>query len=136
MFKSPVIAIINGTFYFITLSNSILMIKNIFDLPSELPSKDNEELFETIVSGKNILIERIISNGQKSPKTGWYEQEKDEIVFLLKGKAKIEFENKKTFNLQEGDYLQIKSGIKHKVIETSENPPCIWLAIHSQQFLG
>ena len=50
---------------------------NIFDLPSSLPDK---ELFESLVTNDNILIERIISTGQTTPPGEWYDQDKDEWV--------------------------------------------------------
>ena len=47
---------------------------NIFKLPSSLP---HEELFETLVSADNILIERIISTGQTTAPGEWYDQDRD-----------------------------------------------------------
>ena len=49
---------------------------NIFDLPSSLPH--NQELFESLLSAPNILIERIISTGQATPPGKWYDQNRDE----------------------------------------------------------
>ena len=94
------------------------------NIPQNIP----EELFENIVSTKNIKIERIISKGHTSPSYGWYDQEENEWVILLEGEASIEFEDK-TIHLKKGDYINIPSHQKHKVIKTSKNPPAIWLAI-------
>ena len=52
----------------------------------------------------------------------------NEWVILLEGEASIEFEDK-TIHLKKGDYINIPSHQKHKVIKTSKNPPAIWLAI-------
>lgn len=88
-----------------------------------------EEVSNTLFSGKNIKIEQIISSGQISPAEGWYDQELNEWVILLDGKAKLEFENKLIKTLKKGDYLMIPAHYRHKVIYTSSKPPCIWLAV-------
>lgn len=101
-------------------------INNIFNLPIENP---NEELFEKLAEGKEILIERIISNGQRTPDGEWYDQEKDEWVILLQGEAVILYEDNTEIELKLGDYLLIPKHKKHRVEKTSS--PCIWLAVHS-----
>ncbi len=106
---------------------------NIFSLPNILPSPEVSEIFEAIVQTENLTIERIISNGQTSPKDFWYEQEKAEWVVLLQGKATLEYESGRLLELQKGDYVLIPPLEKHRVIYTSQEPPCIWLAIHFQQ---
>jgi cupin 2 domain-containing protein len=102
---------------------------NIFDLPSQLP---NEELFETLISSQDLLVERIISTGQTTPLGNWYEQEKDEWVILLQGEAKLSYEDGSMTQLKAGDYLLIPAYQKHRVEYTSADPPCIWLAIHAK----
>ena len=48
---------------------------NIFSgIPSEVPN----EIFEDIVKTDALRIERIISKGQTSPESGWYEQPENE----------------------------------------------------------
>ena len=101
--------------------------KNIFDIPQQ-PS-DNE-LFEVLKQGKMIKIEKIVSYGHVSKENEWYDQPKDEWVLLLQGKAKILFENDFIKPLIAGEFLFIPKHQKHRVIETSTSPPCIWLAVH------
>ena len=101
---------------------------NIFDLPSSLP---NQELFEPLVSADNILIERIISTGQTTPPGEWYDQDKDEWVILLQGEATLAYADGSQIKLAPGDYLFIPAHQKHRVEYTSIEPPCIWLAVHS-----
>lgn len=101
---------------------------NIFSLPSSLP---NEELFESLISAKNVEIERIISTGQITPPGEWYDQELDEWVILLQGEASLSYADKATIKLTAGDYLFIPAHQKHRVEYTSSKPPCIWLAIHA-----
>jgi len=101
------------------------MVKNIFD--NIIIDKDNEEFLE-LLKNKNIKIERIVSNGQSSPKDFWYEQNENEFVLILKGEAILQFDEKEVF-LKEGDYLNIPSKVKHRVKYTSKKDPTIWLAI-------
>ena len=54
----------------------------------------NEEKFFEIFKNETIKVEKIVSNGQKSPENFWYEQEKSEFVLLLEGYAILEFENR------------------------------------------
>ena len=100
---------------------------NIFDLPSSLP---NKELFESLVSADNILIERIISTGQTTPPGEWYDQDQDEWVILLQGLASLSYADGSEIKLTTGDYLFIPAHQKHRVEYTSSEPICIWLAIH------
>ncbi|MCP4411974.1 MAG: cupin domain-containing protein, partial [Gammaproteobacteria bacterium] len=87
-------------------------------------------VFELLAQNNGVRIERIISKGQKSPDTGWYDQDESEWVMVLRGAAAISFESGTVLNLTEGDYVQIEPHEKHKVTNTSTNPETIWLAIH------
>lgn len=100
---------------------------NIFNLPTELLS---QEYFEPLVSGDNVLIERIISTGQTTPAGEWYDQEKDEWVILLQGEASISYSDNSIILLKAGDYIFIPAHQKHRVEYTSLEPPCIWIAVH------
>ncbi len=102
---------------------------NIFD--TLLIDKKNEK-FSKILQTKSIKIEKIVSNGQKSSDNFWYNQEKNEFVLLLEGRAILEIkENEiiKEIELKKGDYIDIKANIKHRVKYTDEKNPTIWLAI-------
>jgi cupin 2 domain-containing protein len=87
------------------------------------------EQFESIESGQNIRIERIISTGQTTPVGQWYDQDADEWVVLLQGDAEISFEKGSLVRLRAGDYLMISAHQKHRVEYTSIEPPCIWLGM-------
>ena len=102
---------------------------NIFNLPSSLP---NKEIFESIISTDNLLIERIISTGQSTPPGEWYDQDQDEWVILLQGEATLAYTDGSEIRLTAGDYLFIPNHQKHRVEYTSSEPPCIWLAIHGE----
>jgi len=100
---------------------------NLFTLPS-LPLA--EEFFETILSGRNIRVERIISTGQTSPPGFWYDQNNDEWVALLQGEARLAWPDGRTQTLRAGDWLFIPAHERHRVEWTSQESACIWLAIH------
>ncbi len=101
--------------------------ENIFHLPTELPS---EELLESLVEKDHVLIERIISTGQTTPPSEWYDQDRDEWVILLQGEAILSYTDHTKVQLKAGDYLFISAHQKHRVEYTSSHPPCIWLAVH------
>jgi len=105
--------------------------KNIFAL-TEAHLQSENEIFENILTGRNLKIERIISAGQTTPAGEWYDQETDEWVVLLQGEAELEFENGEKTPLQSGDYIFLPAHYKHRVSKTSQKPPCIWLAIHGK----
>lgn len=101
------------------------MASNLFE---DWPSSLSQEVFTDLLKTDNVRIERIISKGQTSPEKGWYQQEQGEWVIVLQGKAELTFEDQiKT--LEQGDYLNIPAGVKHKVSYTSSEPECVWLAV-------
>lgn len=93
--------------------------------------KTDGESFEQIVSGENITIERIVTNDSFETPGIWYDQDKDEFVVLLQGKAELEFENHEILALNQGDSLMIPAHQVHRVRQVSTSPNCIWLAIHA-----
>lgn len=101
-------------------------IKNIFDLPTELPQ---EELFEALVNNDKVLIEKVISTGQVTPVGKWYDQARDEWLIVLQGEGELGYEDGSHIKLTTGDYLFIPANQKHRVEYTSTEPPCIWLTI-------
>lgn len=100
---------------------------NLYKLPA-IP--DGEEIVEPLITDRGIAIERIVSTGRHSPEGFWYEQKRDEWVSLLQGKAKLVWENGKTMQMKPGDWIIIPAGERHRVDWASNNPPCIWLAVH------
>ena len=100
---------------------------NIFQ---RLPKDLKEELFEDIISTENLKVERIVSYGHSSPKTGWYESELNEWVLVLEGEALLIFEESEEVRLKVGDYLNIPAFKKHKVAWTQPEAKTVWLAIY------
>jgi cupin 2 domain-containing protein len=89
--------------------------------------KKDEQFFEIFKNDK-MKIEKIVSNGQKSPKDFWYEQDKSEYILLLSGFAILEFEDFE-IELKKGDCLNIDAFLKHRVKFTSLDEPTIWFAV-------
>ncbi|GMU96392.1 cupin domain-containing protein [Ignavibacterium album] len=100
--------------------------KNIF---SNIPDIFPNEIIETIFDSKNVRIERIISKGHSSPENFWYNQEENEWVIVLEGKAIIKYEDEYKDTLRKGDYLFIPAHKKHRVDWTSPDELTIWLAV-------
>ena len=95
------------------------------DLPAQLPN----ELFTTLLDAANVRIERIASHGHASPEGFWYDQSQNEWVILLKGSARLMFEDG-AIEMKPGDFLNIPAHKKHRVEWTTPDRPTIWLAVH------
>jgi cupin 2 domain-containing protein len=102
---------------------------NLFTIPGEL---GEEEFVESLLPDRGILVERIISTGQASPPGFWYDQDRDELVMLLQGEAELAWPDGSTRQMKKGDWLLIPAHELHRVERTSNDPPCIWLAIHGK----
>jgi cupin 2 domain-containing protein len=102
-------------------------VDNIFDA---IPSALAEETFESIIDTESVKIERIVSRGHTSPSEGWHNQDRDEWVVVLRGSATIECEHGQPLHLQDGGYINIPAGTKHRVTWTDPNIETLWLAVH------
>ena len=102
-------------------------IGNLFEY---IPEKIREEIFSELVRSDNVRIERIVSHGHSSPASGWHDQAENEWVAVLKGEAKIVFENGEEVHLTTGCHLTIPAHTKHKVTWTTPDSETIWLAVH------
>ena len=87
------------------------------------------EVFEDICRLPGCRIERIVSAGQTTPIDHPYQQEHDEWVLVLSGRAIVEASGCAT-ELCPGDHLLIPAGMRHRVIFTASDQPTIWLAVH------
>ena len=106
----------------------ILQGGNLFaGIPSALAAEQFHELLRTTAC----RLERIVSIGHATPAGEWYDQAWDEWVVLLQGRATLRFAGEETARrLQPGDYLRIPARCRHRVEQTSETPPAVWLALH------
>ncbi len=97
------------------------------ELPAELP----EELTEILATSAEVRIERIVSRGQRSPEGFWYDQETDEFVLVMQGRAVVVFEGEaEPVRLGPGDYLIIPRHARHRVEWTDPDETTVWLAVH------
>ena len=99
---------------------------NLFaDLPKQLP----DEFVQTLVAAANLRIERIVSHGHVSPDGFWYDQDQHEWVVLLKGAARLRFDDG-IMEMKPGDFINIPAHQRHRVEWTTPEEPTIWLAVH------
>ncbi len=103
---------------------------NIVNLLADLPHKPREEVFETLVDDAAVRIERIVSHGHTSPAEGWYDQPGHEWVMVLRGAARLAFENDDDVSLGPGDAIDIPAHTRHRVTWTDPNTETVWLAVH------
>ncbi|WP_078083841.1 cupin domain-containing protein [Microbulbifer mangrovi] len=108
---------------------------NIF---TALPDALDGEVFEDIVSADTVRIERIVSRGQVTPESEWYDQQESEWVILLQGAARILLETPgdaanegamREVRLAPGDYLNIPAHCRHRVSWTDPQQQTVWLAV-------
>jgi len=96
------------------------------DLPDDLP----EELVETLAATGSVRIERIVSTGHASPEGFWYDQPRREFVLVLKGRARLDFDDGESLELEPGGWSDIAAHRRHRVVWTSPAEPTVWLAVH------
>jgi cupin 2 domain-containing protein len=97
------------------------------DLPVDLP----EEQFDPLLDRDGLTLARIVSTGQSTPNGDWYDQERDEWVLVMKGRAGLRFEDEDSVReMGPGDHVMIPAHARHRVEWTSETEPTVWLVLH------
>ncbi len=100
------------------------------NLFSNLPIEISAELIDPLVENPGIRIERIVSQGQVTAPGEWYDQEENEWVIVLRGRARLRLENdEQTREMGPGDFLNIPAHQRHRVEWTDTDEPTIWLAV-------
>src|SRR5688572_9814801 len=94
-------------------------------VPSALP----DEITDCLLQAKALRIERIVSRGQQSPPGFWYDQPENEWVLVMKGEARLRFEDGHVLHLTEGAYVNIPAHRRHRVEWTAPDADTIWLAV-------
>lgn len=104
-------------------------VPNVFDgLP---PGRLDAERCETLLETGAMRLERIVSTGHVTPEGHWYDQENDEWVIVLQGRARLRFEDDPaTMALGPGDHVIIAARRRHRVEWTDPEQPTVWLALH------
>ena len=101
------------------------MTDNLFEnVPDSIPS----ELIQLLAANGHVRIERIVSRGHASPDGFWYDQGEEEWVIVLKGAARLQFEDT-VVDMRPGDFVNIPAHKKHRVDWTTPDEPTIWLAV-------
>ncbi|MDU2503705.1 MAG: cupin domain-containing protein [Peptoniphilus harei] len=95
----------------------------LYNIFKNIRFSSEEEIEEKIYEDEGIKVIRTMSLNQV---TGFYDQDELEIVFLLSGKAQIEYEDGRRLDLGEGDSLVIRPHEIHKVPWQEE---AVWLCI-------
>jgi len=103
---------------------------NIF---SNSPENPEMEIVERLAGNGQVRIERIISRGHASPASGWYDQAQSEWVIVLRGEARLSFDDRSSVHLREGDYLNLPAHRKHRVDWTTPDRETLWLAVHYRE---
>lgn len=99
-----------------------MRVENLFT--NSTPPGDGER-FDTILSHRNVVIERIVSSSRITPHE--YVQTQDEWVLLVQGEAWMTVAGE-SVSLKAGDHLFLPAGAPHTVERTSEG--AMWLAVH------
>ena len=86
-----------------------------------------EETITPLLSGKQFSLEQIASYGQPSAEGFWYDQDTEEWVALIQGKATLVFEDGR-LRLAAGDAVLIPPHTKHRVDQVSID--AVWIALH------
>ncbi|AXY02549.1 cupin domain-containing protein [Vibrio alfacsensis] len=99
------------------------------NLLKDLPDDLSKEVFDDILSHKQVRIERIVSTGQTTPEGDWYDQEDHEWVLILQGAGELTYEDGSVIHLEVGDHTNIPAHTKHRVSWTAPDQKTIWLAV-------
>ena len=106
-------------------AGAVAVVGNLFaDIPQQMP----EELLSILVESANVRIERIVSHGHATPEGFWYDQSQAEGVMLVKGAARLRFEDE-VIEMTPGNFINIPAHRKHRVEWTTPDEPTIWLAV-------
>ncbi len=101
------------------------------NLFAPLPEARGREVTETLFEREGLRIERIVSHGHKSPPGFWYDEVEGEWVVVLKGAARLRFEDEKEpRTLLPGDFVEIAPHRRHRVDWTEPQQLTIWLAVY------
>lgn len=100
------------------------------NLLSDIPQPTEGEVFEDLLRLGPVRIERIVSS--VFPEPVLYDQPQDEWVLLLQGEARLWVAGREVV-LVKGDSLFIPARTSHRVLSTSGDPRCVWLAVHIER---
>ncbi len=89
-----------------------------------------DERVDRLLSGTHWRLERIHSCLASSPEGFWYDQPELEWVLVLRGSARLRFEDEAEMrDLCVGDSLLIAPHRRHRLLATDPHPGTVWLAL-------
>jgi cupin 2 domain-containing protein len=101
---------------------------NLFD---DVPRTLGAERVDVLLETSALRLERIVSTGHATPPGQWYDQERDEWVVVLRGRARLRIEGEPEDRaLGVGDHILLRAHVRHRVEWTDPAGPTIWLALH------
>jgi cupin 2 domain-containing protein len=100
---------------------------------AHLTASADGEISDEILRRGPLRIERIVSRGEASPPGFWYDQDEDEWVLVLRGRAGLEIEGREgVHEMGPGDYVDLPAHCRHRVAWTAEGEPTVWLAVFNK----
>jgi cupin 2 domain-containing protein len=102
--------------------------ENVSSIFEDLPRHMPREVVQTLICAADVRIERIISHGHASAADFWYDQPRHEWVIVLKGAARLQFEDT-MIEMKPGDFINIPAFKKHRVDWTTPDEPTVWLGV-------
>jgi cupin 2 domain-containing protein len=110
-------------------------VSNLFDdvpraLPAERRAERPPERIDVLLDTPGARLERIVSTGHATPPGEWYDQDRDEWVVVLRGRARLRIEGEPEDRaLAPGDHLLLRAHVRHRVEWTDPDEPTVWLAL-------
>ncbi|MCI0451944.1 MAG: cupin domain-containing protein [Candidatus Latescibacteria bacterium] len=101
--------------------------RNLFE---SIPASLAGEWAERLAGDAGARVERIVSRGHASPPDFWYDQDESEWVMVVKGSAKIRFDDGRVVELGAGDHITIAPHQRHRVDWTAPGEDTVWVAIY------
>ncbi len=100
--------------------------QNIFD---DIPRALAAEWTERLAGDDGARVERIVSRGHASPPDFWYDQPQTEWVMVVRGSARLRFDDGTLLEMRAGDHVTIAPHRRHRVDWTAPDQDTVWLAV-------
>ncbi len=94
-----------------------------------IPSPLVDEWTQRLAGNECARVERIVSHGHASRPGFWYDQAQSEWVMVVKGRARLRFENGAVVELGAGDHVTIAPHTRHRVDWTTPDEETVWIAV-------
>jgi cupin 2 domain-containing protein len=106
----------------------VTAVTNLFD---DLPAALLAERIDVLLRAPGVRVERIVSTGHVTSPGHWYDQDTDEWVVVLRGRARLRIDGEADVrDLRPGDHILLRAHARHRVEWTDDAAPTVWLAVH------